>query len=166
MKRLGLALGFIVVLLVAAVFILPAIIPASTYREPVETAARDALHREVSLGGEISLQVFPQLQIRASEVSIANAEGFGEEAFAEMREMRVGVRLIPLLSRRVEITEFVLVDPTIRLEQNRSGNNWSFTDPDSAAAPAKMTRPILTILPISTRIDGVSSSDCCSRSSK
>jgi len=136
MKRLGLALGFIVVLLVAAVFILPAIIPASTYREPVETAARDALHREVSLGGEISLQVFPQLQIRASEVSIANAEGFGEEAFAEMREMRVGVRLIPLLSRRVEITEFVLVDPTIRLEQNRSGNNWSFTDPDRAAAPA------------------------------
>ncbi len=136
MKRLGLALGFIVVLLVAAVFILPSIIPASTYREPVEAAARDALHREVSLGGDISLQVFPQLQIRASDVSIANAEGFGDEAFAQMREMRVGVRLVPLLSRRVEITEFVLVEPTIRLAQNRTGNNWSFTDPDSEAAPA------------------------------
>ncbi|MFY0637815.1 AsmA family protein [Maricaulis maris] len=139
MKRLGLALGFIIVLLVAAVFVLPAVIPASTYREPVETAARDALNREVSLGGDISLQVFPQLQIRASDVSIANAPGFGEAAFAEMREMRVGVRLIPLLSRRVEITEFVLVEPTIRLEQNRSGNNWSFTNPDDATAPAPVS---------------------------
>jgi len=137
MKRLGLALGLIIVLLVAAVLILPSVIPASTYREPVETAARDALNREVTLGGDIALQVFPQLQIRASEVSIANADGFGDAAFAEMREMRVGVRLIPLLSRRVEITEFVLVEPTIRLAQNRRGNNWTFTAPDAgAAAPA------------------------------
>lgn len=134
MKSLGLALGLIVVLLVAAIFVLPAVIPASTYREPVETAARDALNREVSLDGDIALQIFPQLQIRASNVSIANAEGFGEDAFAEMREMRVGVRLIPLLSRRVEITEFVLVEPTIRLAQNRRGNNWTFTPPDAAAA--------------------------------
>uniref|UniRef100_UPI0030DD5DA9 beta-L-arabinofuranosidase domain-containing protein n=1 Tax=uncultured Maricaulis sp. TaxID=174710 RepID=UPI0030DD5DA9 len=134
MKSLGLALGLIVVLLVAAIFILPAVIPASTYREPVETAARDALNREVSLDGDIALQIFPQLQIRASNVSIANAEGFGEDAFANMQEMRVGVRLIPLLSRRVEITEFVLIEPTIRLAQNRRGNNWTFTAPDAAAA--------------------------------
>ena len=134
MKSLGLALGLIVVLLVAAIFILPEVIPASTYREPVETAARDALNREVSLDGDIALQIFPQLQIRASNVSIANAEGFGEDAFANMQEMRVGVRLIPLLSRRVEITEFVLIEPTIRLAQNRRGNNWTFTAPDAAAA--------------------------------
>ncbi|OLF72184.1 hypothetical protein AWH62_10055 [Maricaulis sp. W15] len=132
MKRLAVALGLVVVLAVAAIFILPSVIPASTYREPVETAARDALNREVSLAGDISLQVFPRLEIRASDVSIANAEGFGDDAFAEMREMRVGVRLIPLLSRRVEITEFVLVEPTIRLAQNRSGNNWTFTPADSA----------------------------------
>ncbi|WP_291842292.1 AsmA family protein [Maricaulis sp.] len=136
MKRIAVALGLIVVLAVAAVFVLPAVIPAATYREPVQAAARDALHRDVSLGGDISLQVFPSLQIRASEVSIANADGFGEEAFAEMREMRVGVRLIPLLSRRVEITEFVLVEPTIRLAQNRAGNNWTFTAAEAAGTPA------------------------------
>lgn len=137
MKRLGLALGLIIVLLIAAAFILPSVIPTSTYRDPVETAARDALNRDVTLGGDISLQILPQLQIRASEVSIANVDGFGDEAFAEMREMRVGLRLIPLLSRRVEITEFVLVEPTIRLAQNRRGNNWTFTAPDAdTAAPA------------------------------
>ncbi|MFT6541356.1 MAG: AsmA protein [Maricaulis maris] len=137
MKRLGLALGLIIVLLIAAAFILPSVIPTSTYRDPVETAARDALNRDVTLGGDISLQILPQLQIRASEVSIANVDGFGDEAFAEMREMRVGLRLIPLLSRRVEITEFVLVEPTIRLAQNRRGNNWTFTAPDAdSTAPA------------------------------
>lgn len=132
MKRLALALGVIVVIAISAALILPSVIPASTYREPVETAARDALHRDVSLAGDISLRVFPRLEIRASNVSIANADGFGGEAFAEMGEMRVAVRLVPLLSRRVEITEFVLVDPTIRLEQNRRGNNWTFTGPDRA----------------------------------
>ena len=136
MKRLGLVLLVLIALIVGAAFILPAVIPASAYRDRVETAASDALHRDVMLGGDVSFTLLPRVQVVARDVTIANAEGFSADPFAEMGEMRVGVELIPLLSRRVEITEFVLVDPVIRLEQRRGGNNWTFADPESAPAPA------------------------------
>ncbi|MEA1941543.1 MAG: AsmA family protein [Pseudomonadota bacterium] len=136
MKRLGLVLLVLVGILVAAAFILPAVIPASAYRDRVETAASDALNREVSLGGQVGFTLLPRVQVVARDVTIANAEGFSAEPFAQMGEMRVGVELVPLISRRVEITEFVLVDPVIRLEQRRGGNNWTFADPDAAPAPS------------------------------
>ena len=135
MKRLGLILIVLVAIVIGAAFILPAVIPTAAYRDRVETAAAGALQRDVSLGGDVSLTILPQLQIVARDVSIANAEGFGEAPFARMREMRVGLKLLPLLSRRVEITEFVLVDPAIRLEQRRGANNWTFAAADAAPAP-------------------------------
>ena len=135
MKRLGLILLVLVAIIIGAAFILPAVIPTSAYRDRVETAAAGTLQRGVSLAGDVSLTILPQLQIVARDVSIANAEGFGGEPFAQMREMRVGLKLLPLLSRRIEITEFVLIDPTIRLEQHGSANNWTFAAAETAPAP-------------------------------
>ncbi len=136
MKRLGLGLVIIAGLVVAALFILPAIIPASAYKDRVADAASQALNRDVVLAGDVRLTLFPRVQVQADNVSIANADGFGEAAFAEMRQMRVGVELIPLLSRRVEITEFVLVEPVIRLQQRGGANNWTFASTEAAPAPA------------------------------
>jgi AsmA protein len=136
MKRLGLILLFLAGIAIAAAFILPAVIPTSAYRDRVESATADALNRDVSLAGEVSLTILPRVQVVARDVSIANAQGFGEEPFAQMREMRVGVRLMPLFSRRIEITEFVLVDPAIRLQQRGGMNNWTFAPDDTAPAPA------------------------------
>jgi AsmA protein len=132
MRRLINIVFFLVVIIVGAAFVLPQIIPSSAYRDQVQLAARDALHRDVILGGELSFSILPRLEVRASDVVIANADGFGDEAFAQMGEMRIAVKLGPLLQRSVEIDEFVLVDPQINLIQRGARNNWTFSD---AAAP-------------------------------
>jgi AsmA protein len=127
--------SFVLVLLVAAVLaaiIVPFIIPESVYREQAQQAASDNLGREVTLAGDVSLRILPGVEIEARDVTIANADGFGATPFAEMAEMRVGVQLWPLLSRNVVIEEFVLVEPTIRLEQRGGRNNWTLGN----AAPA------------------------------
>ncbi|WP_412546267.1 AsmA family protein [Maricaulis sp. MIT060901] len=117
--------------LVIIALALPFLIPVNSYRERIAEEASRTLHRDVVLAGDLSLQILPSLQITARDVSLANADGFGETPMAEMAEMRVGVKLIPLLSSDVQITEFVLIDPVIRLQQNRSGNNWTFRSPDA-----------------------------------
>ena len=119
--------------LVIIALALPFLIPVNSYRERIAEEASRTLHRDVVLAGDLSLQILPSLQITARDVSLANADGFGETPMAEMAEMRVGLELIPLLSSDVQITEFVLIDPVIRLEQNRSGNNWTFRAPDAPA---------------------------------
>ena len=119
--------------LVIIALALPFLIPVNSYRERIAQEASRTLHRDVVLAGDLSLQILPSLQITARDVSLANADGFGETPMAEMAEMRLGLELIPLLSSDVQITEFVLIDPVIRLEQNRSGNNWTFRAPDAPA---------------------------------
>ncbi|WP_306017398.1 AsmA family protein [Oceanicaulis sp. MMSF_3324] len=136
MRRLLIALLALVILVIGVAFVAPALIPTDVIRERTETAATDALGRDVILASDIRLQVLPQLQVRAQDARIANAPGFGEEPFAQMQEMRVSVALIPLLQRQIEIEEFVLVDPVIRLQSNTSGNNWTFGDNAEAEAQA------------------------------
>ncbi len=125
MRRILIALLVIVVAIVGVVLALPSVIGTEELRTRAEAAASEALGREVVLAGDISLQIFPTAQVRATEAMIANASGFGDEPFAEMAEMRVSVALMPLISRQIEVQEFVLIDPVIRLQQQGSRNNWT-----------------------------------------
>ncbi len=134
-RLLTLLIGLVIILVLAAI-IIPFLIPESVYREQAQQAASNNLGREVALNGEVSLRLLPSVQIRATDVTVANEDGFGDAPFAEMTEMRVGIQLIPLLSRNVVIDEFVLVDPTIRLEQRGARNNWTLgASPAEAPAP-------------------------------
>lgn len=136
MRRLLIALLVLVFLVIGVAVLAPALIPTDMIRARTETAAQEALGRDVTLEGNIRLQVLPRLQVRAEDARIANAEGFGDEPFAQMQEMRVSVSLIPLLQRQIEIEEFILVDPVIRLQSNARGNNWTFGNNTEAVAQA------------------------------
>jgi hypothetical protein len=62
-----------VVAIVGAALIRPSLIPAEELRTRAQTAASDALGREVVLDGDIRLQILPTVQVRASNARIANA---------------------------------------------------------------------------------------------
>ena len=126
MRRILIVLLIMAAAFLGAALIIPSLIPDEALRTRAETAASQALGRQVSLPGDISLRLLPSAQIRAGEARIANVEGFGEAPFAEMSEMHVSVAIMPLISRIIEVEEFILVDPVIRLQASGARNNWSF----------------------------------------
>lgn len=128
MRRLLVILLVLAGLAIAAALIVPALLTPDNWRGEIERRAGEQLGRQVTIGGEIGLTILPRIQIQAEQVAISNADGFGDEPFAELAELRLGLALWPLFSRRVEVDEFVLVDPVIRLRQNARGNNWTFGD--------------------------------------
>lgn len=138
MRRILIILLVLAFAVIGAAFVIPALIPSDVLRERVEAAASDALGREVTLDGDIALRLLPTAQVRAGQARIANAPGFSDDAFAQMRELRVSLALAPLVSRRIEVQEFVLVEPTIRLESRGGVNNWTLgaPSPDAGAATA------------------------------
>ena len=133
MKRLSAIIAAILAILVAAILIVPRFIPASVYREQIEKAATTALERDVSLEGEARLSVFPSISARIGGLKIANSPDFPGENMIEAGEIRGKVKLLPLLTGRVEIGEITLKDATIRLEKEANGSsNWQFgTSSDS-----------------------------------
>lgn len=127
MKRIFIIAGIVVAVLVAAVMIIPTLIPSDVYRQQIEKAGTEALGREVKVTGKINVSVFPRIEARAEGATIANPPGFGDAPFASMKQLRAAVKLIPLLFSKVEIDEFVLVDPNIGLINLEDGtNNWTF----------------------------------------
>ncbi|HVY90312.1 MAG TPA: AsmA family protein [Hyphomonadaceae bacterium] len=142
MGRIIVVVGVVLAVLVGAVVALPNFIPQDVYRKTIEEQASKALGRKVTVTGNISVGIFPRIEAKAGTTTIANPDGFGAAPFASMKELRAAVKLIPLIFQKVEIDEFVLVDPTIGLVQlENGGNNWTFDIPGAAPKPNQPQKP-------------------------
>ena len=119
----GAGLGVLLILLVT----LPFFIPSSVYKTQIEQAATDALGREVSISGNARISIFPGISASVEDVSVANPEGFEAEHMVEAGALRGSVRLWPLLSRRVEVSELSFEDASVMLTRRSDGVvNWEF----------------------------------------
>lgn len=138
MTRFFLALIALVVLLAAIVVIAPGLAPVDAYKTRIETAASKALGREVTIGDDLRFKLVPQTAFHVADLEIANAEGFEAPYLARVKEADIGVRLIPLFSKSVEIDRFVLTEPDINLERAADGSiNWNIAVDKSEEAPEK-----------------------------
>ncbi len=115
----------IVVLVVAAVVILPMVIDPNDYKAQIVQTAEQKLGRDLAIEQDLGLSVFPWLGIETGGVRVGNAPGFSDQPFAEIEQLGLKVKLVPLLSSRVEVDTLVLEGLKLNLEKNAEGKtNW------------------------------------------
>lgn len=150
MRKVLIAIAAVVVVLVAAVLVVPSLIDWNGYKPEIQTAARDATGRQLTIDGDLSLSILPSPTLSVADVSLANIEGGSTPEMASLDSLDVSVALFPLLSGEIRVTSVTLVRPTIVLEKLADGRvNWAFDgsagaeggagDPaagDSGGAPA------------------------------
>jgi AsmA protein len=120
----GLIVG-LVVLIAAAAVILPMVIDPNDYKPQIVQAAKDKLGRDLAIEQDLSLTVFPWLGIETGGVRVGNAAGFEAPNFAEIEQLGLKVKLLPLLSQRVEVDTLLLKGLRLNLEKDKSGKtNW------------------------------------------
>ena len=142
LKRILIAFALILLLFVGAVLILPGLVPTDTYREKLEAELSRSLARDVSIAGEIKLSTFPNIAIQTDGVSLANPEGFSSETFMKVDGMSAKVRLLPLLSKQVEISGVEFDSPVISLEKRADGQvNWTLGNSTNGQAEPKDEGP-------------------------
>jgi len=126
MNKLLLGILFLAILLGAAVVLAPMVVPASAYKQRLETEAAKAIGRPVTFGDDISFKIFPQAAFQVSDLEIGNAEDFDGDFLARVEKADIGVRILPLLNKSVEINRFVLSKPDLNLVRNADGDiNWN-----------------------------------------
>lgn len=115
-------IGLIVIgLVLVVVFVDP-----NDYRDDIEKLVEEKTGRELTLSGDLKLSVFPWIALESGPASLGDAPGFGPEPFVSIRDARVGVRLLPLLSGKVEVGNVRLDGARIRLITDENGrNNWA-----------------------------------------
>jgi len=115
----------VVLLLIVAAGILPFIINPNDFKPEIIAAVKDKTGRELALDGELKLSLFPWAGISTEKIALSNAPEFQDRPFATIEESNIGVRLLPLLSRKVEISRIVLKGLVLNLAQNQQGvTNW------------------------------------------
>jgi len=131
MKKLLVALGILVGLLVLAGVAIVLLVDVNAHKPRIETAVSDALGMEFRIRGKARLRLFPSASIALSDVRLRNR---GTD-LASAEALRVGVMLRPLLDRKVVITELILEKPVIRIEKGIDGK-LNYETPPGPAKPA------------------------------
>ncbi|HSG65084.1 MAG TPA: AsmA family protein, partial [Gammaproteobacteria bacterium] len=125
MKILAYVLAAVVALLIVGLALLVLLFDPNDYKDDLARVVEKETGRQLTLEGDLSLSVFPWIAIELGRASLGDAPGFGDEPFVAIERARLGVRLIPLLSGRVEVGDLLLDQPRLKLVTDARGrNNW------------------------------------------
>lgn len=138
MKLLAITIGGGLLLLLALAVLLPLLVDANSFKPDIEAAVEDATGRELVIEGELSLSVIPWLGIELGRTRLGQPEGFESGDFASIESVRIGVRLLPLVRKELDVDRIEILAPRIRLQRDAAGNdNWSdLAAPEAGDAPA------------------------------
>ena len=125
LKILAGLLGLIVVLMVAAIIIVPQVVDPNDFRDDIVAKVKETTGRDLQINGEIELSLFPWLGLELGELKLSNAKGFDATPFASIQQAAVKVRIMPLLSKQVEVDRILLDGLHLNLAKSKDGRtNW------------------------------------------
>ncbi len=124
--------GFLVLAIIASI-LLTLLFDPNDYREDIAAGVAEATGRELVIEGDIKLSLFPWLAVEIGSSRLGNAAGFGDKPFASFEQVRLSVRLLPLLLRReIVVGAAEISGLAVNLEVNERGaNNWDDLAPPS-----------------------------------
>ncbi len=133
---LAVAVGGVAALLSAA----PSLVDWSPLKVRIAAGLEQALHRPVVIEGPLSVSLLPTPRVSAQGVRLANPPGAANPDMARLAGLEARLKLLPLLTGRLDVSSLVLKSPDIDLERLPDGSgNWTLTPAASPATPANST---------------------------
>ncbi len=131
LKILGVVLAAVIVLAVSAAVAVLLSVDPNAYRGQIERLAEQKTGRRLQIGGALHLKLFPYLALSIEDVQLDNPRNYGQSVFLSIRRASVGIRLLPILRKRLEVSRIVLDGLSAQLvSRSASDNNWKdLTEP-------------------------------------
>lgn len=117
--------GFLV-LAILAIGIALYLIDPNDLKPQMVKAVKDATGRDLALDGDLSWSLYPSIGVNMGQASLSNPEGFTSPTFAKVDALSVGVKLLPLLSKKIQVNRVRLNGLALDLEVGKDGvSNWA-----------------------------------------
>ncbi len=156
------AIAITLLLLITVACILPFVIDPNDFKPGIATAVKEKTGRELVLDGELKLSLFPWIGISTGKVTLSNAAEFQKRPFATIEESHVKVLLLPLLSKKVEVSSIILKGLVLNLAKNQQGiANWddlyakTTPSPTTAVTGKQDQQPEVAAAPATFSIGGI-----------
>lgn len=149
MKKLLAILFSLLLLAVVGLLLLPFLIPTETYRQELIQRVQEQTGRELKIGGEISVRLFPRIQLRVEDVTLGNPPGYRSPYFLHLQQAVLDVPVEALLERKLVIKSLHLGAPELYLETlDEAKRNWDFSRPEKSSQPSEATVAASPALPL------------------
>lgn len=124
-KRVMVITGAAAVALGGAIALVPRLLPAETVRRTVVGELSQRLGVPITIRGDITVSVLPQLSVRLGDVVFGDDEGSAVEPPARAEAVVGALRLFPLLTGTVSISDYTVHRPRISVRVAADGaSNW------------------------------------------
>jgi AsmA protein len=131
MKKVLIAIGIVVVLLIVVALALPFLIDVNRFKPTLEADLSMALGRKVQVGN-IQLALL-QGSVKVNDISIADDPEFSNAPFLQAKQLAAGVALQPLIfSKKLQVSSFTITEPQVVLLHAASGK-WNYSSLGSGA---------------------------------
>jgi uncharacterized protein involved in outer membrane biogenesis len=107
----GVVLAFFVLALVVLLF------GAGALKPRIEAAASRALHMDVRVRGRAGFSFLPAFGASVADVTVQN----GGVAVATIAKVKIGLKLLPLMTGQVRISRLKLVNPVVSIVRQKDG---------------------------------------------
>ena len=121
LKILGIVVGVVVILIIAAAVLGPVLIDPNDHKEEIAQKVKESIGRDLQIEGDIELTVFPWLGVDLGRVVLGNATGFDGDQFASTERLQVRVKVWPLLQSQVEMDTVTIEGLTLNLARDAQG---------------------------------------------
>jgi len=124
-KWLLIAVGSLVALVIVALLVIPMFVDVQEYKPVIEKKVSEAAGRPFTINGDLRLSLFPWVGLAFSDLHLGNPPGFQEKDLLSIKSFEVKVRLIPLISKHIQVERFIVEGLRLALEKNKNGRaNW------------------------------------------
>lgn len=159
----------------AVAVLLSVVVDPNKYKGDIARLVQEQTGRELTFEGDVKLSFFPWLGLETGGVTLGNNPAFnatinatinatsgatsgaalGQQPFARVRAANISIRILPLLSRRVEAKKIVLDGLEVNLVRDDAGRaNWAdLMEPDAQDKPEDQGSSLLSLDDLS--LDGV-----------
>ena len=135
---LWLLLFLVVVAIGGAIFLVNKVDPNSL-KPQISQQVKSATGRDLELVGDLSWRFYPWVGVTMNDFSLSNREGFLPPTMLQAEHADVQVKLLPLISKQLEIGKIKLMAPKLNLSINAQGEtSWGDLAGD---APTKSANP-------------------------
>src|SRR5512143_3728830 len=114
-KAVFIAAGLILLAIFAAILAL--LLNLQAFKPRIEAAASNALGMDVRIRGRVGIALFPGFGISLKDTSVRK----GGADVVIIEKMRIGLKLIPLMRREVQISQIGLIKPFFSIVRHKNG---------------------------------------------
>lgn len=137
-KYVLIAFAALVVVVIGVIAYVSATFDPNQYKPQIVKAVKDKTQRTLVLDGDIKLSFWPSIGAKVGKASLS--ERASDKQFAAVEEVRVAVKLVPLLSKQVIVDTVGVRGLRANLVKNRDGKT-NVDDLAGGPPPAKGTGP-------------------------